>query len=423
MSEDSGQSNIFTSRFTSPNKYGPLSEMAGNMDTSVNDTRHSHKQAGKRLRVSSSGHSGTHEVFGNEYPDMMSYDEFQNLDPDKRLFTMFSALVGNRSTMKSIDDRYLQLDSKVDEAITCLRSHDSELKLLSYRSIDNEARQRRNNLIFGGHDESRDENCTVTILNFLQNTLGIDDVIPIERAHRLGRFKRGSKRAIIVAFLNHTDLMNILSQAYKLEGSDFHINRDFPPEIVEARRKIWPTYKRLRNAYPRDGVKMAYPAKIIMGGQTVVNAFPDWDFVLSHSRTPLYDIWTHPNIESIARKCSENRSDREYQRRRELNPNYGQSDTDRAADRSVLNADRSQSSVTTRGRRQASPPPYMGSPPPPSSRDRKSPSPRRPRGHAPVARDRVPLHESRARNHSGPVNRDNDRSNANDKSANANSGS
>ena len=420
MSQDPGQSSIFTSRFTSQNRYDPLSEMAGNMDTSENDTRHSYKQAGKRPRVSSSGHSGTHEVFGNEYPDFISFDEFQNLDPDKRLFTMFSALVGNRSTMKTIDDRYLQLDSKVDEAITCIRSQDSELKVLSYRSIDNEARQRRNNLIFGGHDESRDENCTITILNFLQDTLGIDDAIPIERAHRLGRFKRGSKRAIIVAFLNHTDLMNILSQAHKLQGTDFHINRDFPPEIVEARRKIWPNYKRLRNAYPRDGVKMAYPAKIIMGGKTVVNAFPDWDYVLSHSRTPIYDIWTHPNIESIAQKSSEVRSDREYQRRRELNPNFG---TDRAADHTARNAARPQSPLLPRGRRQASPPPHTESLPPSSSRDRKSPSPRRPRAHAPVVRDRVPLHESRARNHSGPVNRDNHRSNVNDKSTEANSGS
>ena len=64
---------------------------------------------------------------------------------------------------------------------------DKRLKLLEYKSIDQEARSRRNNLIFRGHPEVRyNDDCEAIIHSFLQRHLDIDpNLIRIQRAHRL----------------------------------------------------------------------------------------------------------------------------------------------------------------------------------------------------------------------------------------------
>ena len=71
-----------------------------------------------------------------------------------------------------------------------MNSYNDRLKLLEHKSIDIEARPRLNKLLFKLFPESRDENCTRVILNFLEDKLGIDEPPVIERAHRLCRFNR-----------------------------------------------------------------------------------------------------------------------------------------------------------------------------------------------------------------------------------------
>lgn len=115
--------------------------------------------------------------------------------------------------------------------------------------MDLEARRRRNNLIFGGITETKNEDCCIVISDFLKDHLDIEPCPPISRAHRLGRYKHGSTRPIIVHFINsqHTEL--VISSANKLKNTSFNINRDFPKEIADARRVLWPEYKKLRQDY------------------------------------------------------------------------------------------------------------------------------------------------------------------------------
>ena len=51
------------------------------------------------------------------------------------------------------------LNSRMTQAETVIRSHNDRLKLLEYKSIDIEARSRRNNLLFKGLAKERDDNC------------------------------------------------------------------------------------------------------------------------------------------------------------------------------------------------------------------------------------------------------------------------
>ena len=64
------------------------------------------------------------------------------------------------------------------------------LKTLAYKSIDLEARSRRNNLILWGLAENVNENCFVVIRDFIKNELDLNaDKMYLARAHRLGSRK------------------------------------------------------------------------------------------------------------------------------------------------------------------------------------------------------------------------------------------
>ena len=73
-------------------------------------------------------------------------------------------------------------------------AHDSRIKLLEYKSIDLEARSRRNNLIFRGHPENvENDDCVSIIRNLLDMNLNLDPNVCIQRAHRLGAINRRNR--------------------------------------------------------------------------------------------------------------------------------------------------------------------------------------------------------------------------------------
>ena len=80
------------------------------------------------------------------------------------------------------------LNGRLTQAETVIRSHNDRLKLLEYKSIDIEARSRRNSLLLKGLAEERDENCRRKVLNFLERDLHMEELPTIERVHRLGRY-------------------------------------------------------------------------------------------------------------------------------------------------------------------------------------------------------------------------------------------
>ena len=97
----------------------------------------------------------------------------------------------------------------------------------------------------------RGQSCGQTIKVKKQNQrLNINDVC-IQRAHRIGSFRPAwrrpfmprNPRPIIICFRDYKDVVRILGNAYKLRDTNYGINRDYPPEIVNARSKLWADYK------------------------------------------------------------------------------------------------------------------------------------------------------------------------------------
>ena len=57
---------------------------------------------------------------------------------------------------------------------TRMNGHEQFLKLPAYKSIDNEARSRRRNLLFHGLAENKGEDCSAKLSDFLWEEMGID---------------------------------------------------------------------------------------------------------------------------------------------------------------------------------------------------------------------------------------------------------
>ena len=74
-----------------------------------------------------------------------------------------------------------------------------------------------------------------------------------------------------------------MQEAYKLKYTDFGISRDYPSEILSARKSLWWLYKeKRRNRYSKCSIK--YPAKLVVNGVVLHDCFPEWDAAMHVNR-------------------------------------------------------------------------------------------------------------------------------------------
>ncbi|KAH3811615.1 hypothetical protein DPMN_140027 [Dreissena polymorpha] len=69
-----------------------------------------------------------------------------------------------------------------------------------------------------------------------------------------------------------------------VKNTHFGISRDYPREISEARKDLWPDFKAARDKYGMKNVKMLFPAALSVHGEVIRNLFPDWHSVFRGSR-------------------------------------------------------------------------------------------------------------------------------------------
>ena len=238
------------------------------------------KQPVKRQRVSTDSTGSATGASKNDMPKL-TVDQFKSLNVDGKLENIFLCLQGIMST----HERLLKAEQTVFEMRKTGQVNKSRIDLLAYKSIDNESRQRRNNLIFYGIPENLSEDSTAVLSSFLVDHLSIDsDAIFVQRAHRLGRLKshrpgpsvQVKHRPLIANFRDNPDVELILANAKKLKGTQYGINRDYPNELVQARKPLFKQKKELQSANPLSNVSIQYPAKLVMDRKVVTDMFPDW---------------------------------------------------------------------------------------------------------------------------------------------------
>lgn len=209
------------------------------------------------------------------------------------------------------------MNDKLSQVIETTNTQTEVLKTLTYKSIDMEARSRRNNLIIRGVSENYGENCAHLVFDFLKNHLDIDPrQVYIARAHRLGRKhndRQSQCRPIIVNFRDYHVVELIMYRVTRLRGSNFSIDHDYPREINEARSRLWSNFKDLKRQYANSNTKVqiVYPAKLVCDGRIIRDELPDWGQYVNTNR--LHQVYNIDNINNLPiRKPTDNMADTQF---------------------------------------------------------------------------------------------------------------
>ena len=246
------------------------------------------RQQKKRKFNSSSGTGSKLMEVGSDAEVEVDYETLNN---DEKINLILSKVSLNEKRLKRVESMCgssMENSKRLSKVETVLNSHEDRVRLLEYKSIDLEARSRRNNILFYGFGESRNENCKSKIIEMVQEELEIDlNESDITRAHRLGRYDATKKRPVIVAFQSYTVTESIMKQGHRLKDSVYSISRDYPLEITRARQTLWPDYKQIKAQDPNAKVAIIYPAKLLVNGNVEKDLFPEWDTLMSGSRINL----------------------------------------------------------------------------------------------------------------------------------------
>lgn len=113
----------------------------------------------------------------------------------------------------------------------------------------------------------------------------------VDRAHRIGSLYKAlsanrddPKRPIMVRFRDYRDTEHILENAYKLKGSNFGVDRDYPKEILDARKRLHKCKEAYEARRGKNKVQIKYPAKLYINDRLVRDEFPDWFSYMKVSR-------------------------------------------------------------------------------------------------------------------------------------------
>ncbi|XP_030583063.1 uncharacterized protein LOC115778849 [Archocentrus centrarchus] len=161
-----------------------------------------------------------------------------------------------RDTVKQLTDGMTQLTG--------------ENKKMRETILDIQARSMRDNLVFSGIPEQAEEDAEASVREFLQHQLKLPSEavknITFHRVHRLGGKKPDNKwpRPIVAKFEHYKQKEQVRSRGRELRGTHYSVNEQFPKEILDRRRVLFP----IRKKYITEGVRATVAVdKLYVNGQ------------------------------------------------------------------------------------------------------------------------------------------------------------
>ncbi|XP_041367046.1 uncharacterized protein LOC121381762 [Gigantopelta aegis] len=131
----------------------------------------------------------------------------------------------------------------------CLFDLQDENRHLNDEILHLQTRSKRFNLLFSGIvHHGQEENTEDMLKAFIKKELEITEDVPIQVTHRLGPFRESQNRhrTIVAHFQNLKDKDKIKNAAKKLARKPFGINDQFPREIAERRKRLYPVFREVR---------------------------------------------------------------------------------------------------------------------------------------------------------------------------------
>lgn len=123
----------------------------------------------------------------------------------------------------------------------------SEFENLNERHLDLQTRSMRGNLIFEGIIETQEENTEDVLKEFLKSEINITEEPQFQRVHRIGRNVQERHRPIMAKFVLFKEREKVRKAAPSIpDGKPFGIDEQFPKEINDRRKLLYPHYKQAK---------------------------------------------------------------------------------------------------------------------------------------------------------------------------------
>ena len=186
-----------------------------------------------------------------------------------------------KSELSQLTTELNSVKSKTVVAVQTEMPHNiytSQVKKLKAETVKLKEYSQRSNLIFEGVREQKDEDCKRLIDNIIYQNLKLRGAYnEIDKAHRLGAFKKGKFRPIVVKFKSHSGKEKTYERRKLLAGSGIFINLHISPETskeVNLLNRLIPIAKQYDSHARIVGQKLLYKG-ILYNAETVRNAdFP-----------------------------------------------------------------------------------------------------------------------------------------------------
>ncbi|CAN7941763.1 unnamed protein product, partial [Ixodes hexagonus] len=152
----------------------------------------------------------------------------------KEACSRLDAIEDKLKEIDSVKAASLEQDSKIEKL-------ENTICTLVDKMDDLENRNRRNNLLIFGLDETENENSN-SLEARVSKTI-FEDILHVstsgvERIHRLGSQTPGKARPVILRLLDFRDKLAILKNCSKLRGTNISINEDFSKRVQVIRKKL-----------------------------------------------------------------------------------------------------------------------------------------------------------------------------------------
>jgi hypothetical protein len=125
---------------------------------------------------------------------------------------------------------------------------ESDRQKLGAKLTDLEGRSMRDNLIFYGVPEERNEDCEAKIQDLITVKLSLNTPIQFDRVHRIGKSSGSKPRPIVAKFHEYKAKEIVRQRAYDnkeaLKQQGYGVGAQYPKEIRETRKQLFPIMKK-----------------------------------------------------------------------------------------------------------------------------------------------------------------------------------
>ena len=193
---------------------------------------------------------------------------------ERKVDSMEEQMKRQTDEVKCVKKEVSDMKDEVSEVKEDISVYKERLEKVEERMIDQNARSRRNNMVFNGFPETGGKEDCFKMIREAVEKCGVKGQIGIDRAHRIptGVRPAGSKpRPVICHFIDYSVKQEV-KKAKRHLPSGIRVSDDLPPEIREARRQLTPALEKAR-AENKDAF-VAYPARLIIDNVEVMKIRP-----------------------------------------------------------------------------------------------------------------------------------------------------